>query len=177
MATINTKISPLNMWWEKEYEETRFTQRYKFIKADSESVRRGVIDSAEKIGLTISSSTDDIVASGNPTTMFTSAECEDWKRADENRTKQLSSGLIVLTCDASNKNSVIVATVRLKAYPKGTLIVLDYEMKNPKMDAYGVIGPRRPTPAASLAGSTKFWRILGQALAQPISNASKDDLL
>ena len=177
MATINAKISPLIMWWEKEYEDTRFTQRYKFTKADSESVRRGVVDSAEKIGLTISSSTDDIVASGSPTTMFTTDECETWKRADEERTKQLSSGLIALTCDASNKNTVIVFTVRLKTYPKGTLIVLDYELTNPKMDAYGVIGPRRPAPTASQLGSSKFWAFLGQSLAQPISNVSKDDLL
>jgi hypothetical protein len=177
MASINAKIAPLNKWWESEYEESRFTQRYKFTKATIESVRRGVVSSAEKVGLTISSSTDDIVASGNPTTMFTSEECESWKRLDEERTKQLSSGFIVLTCDASNKNSTIVATVKLRSYPNGTLIILDYEVLNPKIEAYGIIGPRRPGPAASKAGSAKFWETVSKTISEPIRNATKEDLM
>jgi hypothetical protein len=177
MASINAKIAPLNKWWESEYEESRFTQRYKFTKADTDSVRKGIVNSVEKVGLTISSSIEDIVASGNPTTMFTNEECESWKRADEEKTKQLSSGLIALTCDPSNKNSTIVATVKLKAYPSGTLIVLDYEILSPKMDAYGIVGPRRPGPAASKAGSSKFWETVSKAISQPIRNATKEDLL
>lgn len=176
MASINAKIAPLNNWYEQEYQDSRFTQRYKFTKSDIESVRRGIIDSAEKVGLTISSSKDDVVASGNPTTMFTNEECESWKSADEERTALLSSKLIILKCDPSIKNSTIVATVKLKAYPSGTLIVLDYEMLNPKMDAYGVVGPRRPPPTASKSGSSKFWEILGQAIPQPLRNATKEDL-
>ena len=176
MASINAKIAPLNNWWEQEYEQSRLTQRYKFTSANIESVRRGIVDSAEKIGLTISSSVDDIVASGNPTTMFTNEECESWKQVDEERTKQLSSGIIVLKCDASIKNSVIVATIKLKAYPSGTLIVLDYEMMNPKMDAYGIVGPRRPAPTASKSGSSKFWEILSQAIGKPIRTATREDV-
>lgn len=177
MASINAKIAPLNKWWDQEYEDSRFTQRYKFTKAESESVRRGILNSAEKIGLTISSSTEDIVASGNPTTMFSNAECESWRLLDEERTKLLSSGMIILKCDASNKNSTIVATIKLKTYPSGTLIVLDYELLNPTMDAYGIVGPRRPAPAASKAGSSKFWEILGQTIPYPLRNATKEDLM
>ena len=55
-------------------------------------------------------------------------------------------------------------------------MILDYETSNPKMTAYGVVGPRRPPPAASKAGAAKFWEFLGQALPEPIRNATKEDL-
>ena len=176
IESINKKILPVNQWYEQEYEATRFTQRYKFTKTDIEVVRRGIVNSSEKFGMTISSSTDDIVATGNPTTMFSEVQCESWKRADEEKTKQLSAGIIVLKCDSSNKNSLIVATIKLKAFPSGTLVVLDYEMMNPKMDAYGFKGPRRPPPTASKNGSTKFWEAVNGSLPYPVLEATKEDL-
>ena len=85
--------------------------------------------------------------------------------------------MIILKCDPSIKNSTIVATVKLKTYSSGTLIVLDYEMLNPKMDVYGIVGPKRPPPTASKSGSSKFWDILGQAIPQPLRNATKEDFM
>lgn len=176
IEAINSKILPVNKWYEQEYEETRFTQRYKFTKTDVDAARRGIVTSASKFGMTITSSAEDVVATGNPTTMFTTDECEAWKSIDEERTKQLSGGMIGLTCDASNNNSIILETIKLKRFLSGTLIVLDYETMNPTFEAYGLLGPRRPPPAASKAGSSKFWNIINQSFPYPVRDVTKEDL-
>ena len=176
IESINSKISPVSQWYQQDYEATRLTQRYKFTKTDIDTVHKGILKMLPKVGMSASYTTDDIVASGNPTTMFSTAECESWAEIDRAKTKELSGGLIGLTCDSNNKNSLITATVSLKSLPTGTLMVLDYETNNPKMIAYGVVGPRRPPPAASKAGATKFWEFLGQELPEPIRNVTKEDL-
>lgn len=176
IESINSKISPVNQWYEQDYEATRLTQRYKFTSTNIDTVRKGILNTLPQIGLTAKYSTDDVVASGNPTTMFTEAECESWSEIDRAKTKELSSGLIGLTCDPSNKNTVITVTVALKAFPKGTLMVLEYELNNPKMIVYGLIAPKRPAPAASKAAAIKFWDALSKQISQPIHNATKEDL-
>jgi hypothetical protein len=177
IESINNKILPVSKWYEQEYEETRFTQRYKFTRTDIDTVHREIVNSLPQIGMTVIYATDDIVATGNPTTMFTTSECESWANVDREKTKQLSGGMINLTCNSSNKNSIITVTINLKTFPSGTLIVLDYETKNPKFDAYGLRAPRRPPPAASKAGASKFWDVLARSLPYPVHNATKDDLL
>jgi hypothetical protein len=177
IESINSKIAPVNQWYQQDYETTRFTQRYKFTKADIDLVRKGILTILPQIGMSASYSTDDIVASGNPTTMFSTAECESWSEVDRAKSKELSDGLIGLTCDSNNKNSLITATVNLKSFSQGTLMILNYETNNPKVAAYGIVFPRRPPPAASKAGAAKFWDYLGQVLAAPIRDATKEDLL
>lgn len=176
MESINAKIAPVGKWYEQEYEESRFSQRYKFTRIDIEMVKREILNAIPQIGMTITGSSNDIVATGNPTTMFTTAECESWKSLDEEKTKQLSSGLIQLTCDASNKDSIIVATFILKKFSAGTLLVLDYELSNPTFAAYGLTGPKRPPPSASKAGAEKFWNIVEKSLPHSLRTATKEDL-
>jgi len=173
---INSKLKPVNDWYEGEYEKTRFTQRYKFTKSDIDVVRKEVVNTAPQVGMTVTSTDNVIVASGNPTTMFTTAECEAWAKEDLENTKEKSGGLLTLTCDSSNKTSIIIANISTKKFKKGTLIVLDYELKNAEMEAYGVISPKRPPPAASKAGSSKFWNLLSIALPHPITDVTKEDL-
>lgn len=175
IANVNSKILPVNQWYEQDYEATRFT-RYKFTKADVGTVRAAVLKTLPRVGLTPAYSADDIVASGNPTTMFTTAECESWADIDRAKTKELSSGLLVLTCNQSNKNSLITARLSLKGLSAGTLMILEYELNNPANAAHGVVGPHRPPPAAAKAGAAKFWDMLGQSLPEPIRNATKEDL-
>lgn len=129
-----------------------------------------------QVGMTVTSSDNIIVASGNPTTMFTTAECEAWVKEDIDKTTDMSGGLLTLTCDSSNKTGIIIAKISTKKFKKGTLIVLDYELKNSESEAYGVIGPKRPPPTASKAGSSKFWNLLSSALPYPVMNVTKEDL-
>ncbi len=174
--SINAKLKPVNDWYEGEYEKTRFTQRYKFTKSDIDVVRKEVINTAPQVGLTVTSTDNDIVASGNPTTMFTTAECEVWAKEDLEKTEEKSGGLATLKCDSSNKANIIIAKISTKKFKKGTLIVLDYEVKNSELEAYGVIGPNRPPPASSKAGSSKFWNLLSNALPHPVTDVTKEDL-
>jgi len=159
IADINRKILPVNQWYEQDYEATRFT-RYKFTNADAGTVRAAALKILPRVGLTPAYSADDIVASGNPTTMFTTAECESWADIDRAKTKELSSGLLVLTCNQSNKNSLITARLSLKALSVGTLIILEYELNNPANAAHGVVGP---TPSASRSGQGGSGQVLGHA--------------
>lgn len=96
------------------------------------------------------------------------------------KTQYLSDGIMKLTCDPADPNnagSFIVAIVSLKQFKKGTLIVLDYEMKIPQFEAYGIIGPRRPSPLGSKAGSIKFWDMLNKKLPYPLNDATAEDLI
>lgn len=173
---INSNLKPANDWFEEEYKNTRFTQRYKFTRSDIDAVQKEIINTIPQVGMTVTSTDNVIVASGNPTTMFTTAECEVWAKEDLEKTVEKSGGLLTLTCDSSNKTSIIIAKISTKKLKKGTLIVLDYELKNAEMEAYGVRGPKRPPPTASKAGSSKFWNLLSNALPHPVIDVTKEDL-
>lgn len=176
IESLNKKLIPVNQWYEQEYESTRFSQRYQFTKTDISTVKMAIVNVLPKIGMTITSSEKDIIATGYPTSMFTSQECELWKSADNEKSKELSQGIISITCDPSVKNSILVATFNLKEFSSGTLVVLDYELKIPQFDAYGLHGPRRPPPTASKSGSSKVWNLLNQKLPYPIRPATKEDI-
>ncbi len=176
IESLNKKMIPVNQWYEQEYEATRFSQRYQFTKTDVSTVRTRLINVLPKIGMEVTSSSGDIIATGYPTSMFTQEECEIWKSADNEKSKELSGGLISLTCDPSDKSSILVGTVTFKELHLGTLIVLDYELKVPQFEAYGLRGPRRPPPTASKAGSSKLWSLLNQELPYPVRPATKEDL-
>lgn len=173
---LNRKMEPVNQWYEQEYEATRFSQRYQFTKTDAGTVRKALLNILPKLNMTITSSTNEIIANGYPTSMFTEEECEIWKEADNDKSKELSDGLISLTCDPSEKNSVLIATMNFKEFPSGTLLVLDYELKVPMLESYGLRGPRRPPPTASKAGSSKLWELLNKEIPYPIRPATKEDL-
>jgi hypothetical protein len=173
---LNQKLIPVNQWYEQEYEATRFNQRYQFTKTNISTVRTTIVDLLPTIGMTVTSSANDIIATGYPTTMFTTEECELWKNADDEKSKELSGGLISLTCDPSEKNSNLIVTFSFKELSAGTLIVLDYELKAPKFEAYGLHAPRRPPPTASKAGSSKMWNLLNAKLPFPVRPATKEDV-
>lgn len=173
---LNKKLIPVNQWYEQEYEATRFTQRYQFTKTDTATARTAIVNLLPTVGMTVTSSTNDIIATGYPTTMFTNEECESWKNADDEKSKELSGGLISLTCDPEEKNGILIATFNFKELSAGTLIVLDYELKAPKFEAYGLHAPRRPPPTASKAGSSKIWNLLNAKLPYPVRPATKDDM-
>lgn len=173
---LNKKLIPVNQWYEQEYEATRFTQRYQFTKTDTATARTAIVNLLPTVGMTVTSSSNDVTATGYPTTMFTNEECESWKNADDEKSKELSGGLISLTCDPEEKNGILIATFNFKELSAGTLIVLDYELKAPKFEAYGLHAPRRPPPTASKAGSSKIWNLLNAKLPYPVRPATKEDM-
>lgn len=177
---INAKLKPVNEWYEAEYEKSRHEQRYKFTKTKIEIVRNEIINTIPEFGLTVTSQGDNIIAEGKHTSIFSRDECEKWIKGDNEKTKELSGGLMGLTCDPADPNnagSFIVAIASLKQFKRGTLIVLDYEMKIPQFEAHGIVGPRRPSPLGSKAGSTKFWDMLNKKLPYPLHDATGEDLI
>ncbi len=177
---INAKLKPVNEWYESEYEKSRHEQRYKFTETKIEIVRDAIINTIPEFGLSVTSQGDNIIAEGKPMSIFSREECEKWSKGDNEKTKELSGGFMSLSCDPANPNnagSFIVAIASLKQFKKGTLIVLDYEMKIPQFEAYGIIGPRRPSPLGSKAGSIKFWDMLNKKLPYPLNDATAEDLI
>lgn len=177
---INAKLKPVNEWYEAEYEKSRHEQRYKFTKTKIEIVRNEILNTIPEFGLTVTSQGDNIIAEGKPTSIFSREECEKWIKGDNEKTQDLSDGIMRLTCDPADPNnagSFIVGIISLKQFKKGTLIVLDYEMKIPQFEAYGIIGPRRPSPLGSKAGSIKFWDMLNKKLPYPLNDATAEDLI
>ena len=172
---FNLKIKPFAEWTERSYEDTRFEQRYKFSSASEVQVKAAAIDVLSTFKLKLTEKTErQLVASGNLTQFFEKGECEHWKAFDEPKSKELSGGLISLSCNDSSTQ--LIAILSTRQFSSGTLITLEYEISSPQALSMGLKLGKRPTPAASKAGSDKFWALLEKRLGTPVRVAKKEDL-
>jgi len=183
LTDIDAAFRRIDRAWQLDYQKTEDEFRYRVIDAGLDvsfsAVRKTFLD----LGMPVQSASLEkgegvVIAENAAPVPLSRDEWIEVAKAENPRVKELGGWAFYLADDP--KDYIVMLKATLRALPGKTLILLDYELDNPKIRSMGVRPARHAPPLAVQLASLKFWSQLEERLlkvkVQPPRKRKPDEI-
>jgi hypothetical protein len=169
LTDIDAAFRRIDRAWQLDYQKTEGEFRYRVIDAGLDvsfsAVRKTFLD----LGMPVQSASLEkgegvVIAENAAPVPLSRDEWIEVAKAENPRVKELGGWAFYLADDP--KDYIVMLKATLRALPGKTLILLDYELDNPKIRSMGVRPARHAPPLAVQLASLKFWSQLEERLLE-----------
>lgn len=157
-SDINSSFRQVDELWAVEYQKTEDEYRYRVVGCDVPTAMSAMRKTLLNLGMPIterSYTRDIIIAEAEAPTPLS---MEEWKivvKKEAPRVKEVGGWYMRLSNNPRGYMVKVIAS--FVAQEQNTVVILDYELDNPKYRSMGYIPSRHAPPDAVRFGSVKVW--------------------